>query len=93
MTTFLVGFLVIIGVVALSVGAAIFGALAATRDLKLDLERERARTHNAHHTGDLMVAQLAEFLKRKDLGVKTRHHVGDLLLRWGALRPATTDKS
>jgi hypothetical protein len=34
-----------------------------------------------------MCAELAEELRRKDIKVKTRHRIGDLLYRWGALRP------
>ena len=75
---------------AIGLFAASLLAAGARGDLALDLARERSKVALAHLVGDLMCAQLAEFLKRKDLSVKTRHYIGDLLYRWGALRPATT---
>jgi len=74
------------------IGGAVMALLAASAkaDLRLDAIRERCRADLAHHVGDEMAALLAAVAERKDLRPRVRSHIGDLLLRWGALRPTTT---
>jgi hypothetical protein len=62
----------------------------AKADLELELVRANCAVALGHQVGDMMSVALAEFLERKDLGVKARAHLKDLRFRWGALRPTTT---
>ena len=65
-------------------------ALGAKADATLDAIRARCEADIAHIVGDALAAELAGHLKRKDFGASSRKRIGDLLLRWGALRPAET---
>jgi hypothetical protein len=87
MTTFLLFLFAVCagaGAGVLLMALAVAGAKA---DLQLDALREHSRAALAHGVGDTMAAELALCLRRGDFGAASRKRIGDLLLRWGALRP------
>ena len=66
-------------------------AVAGVRaDLLIETGRAQCEAAIAHTVGDEMAAELASHLRRKDFGASSRKRIGDLLLRWGALRPAAS---
>jgi len=77
-------------------GGAAFGVLimalavtSAKADLQIEAGHAQASADMAHSVGDALAAELALHLRRKDFGAASRKRIGDLLLRWGALRPAS----